>query len=245
MIMVLHPFDEWLGWVNLACLLWFLACWLGYAKFAKKRAGETDCLASTLHKLRLAWMRELLYRDQRVSDTSIIANLERNVAFMASTSIFVLAGLVTALAGSEEAFDVFSRLSFIRVNSINELQFKLLVLISIFIYAFFTFTWSLRQFGFCSIIFGASPTLERDNNGGLDTQEYAKHAGKVLDQASHSYNYGLRSYYYAISVLAWFIHPLLFIVAVALVVRVLYQREFKSSTLTALLQVQKDWHKSS
>ena len=35
-------------------------------------------------------------------------------------------------------------------------QFKLAVLALIFVYAFFKFTWSIRQFGFVSVLLGAS-----------------------------------------------------------------------------------------
>ena len=80
------------------CLLWFFGCWVGYARFAKIQAKRRNCLASTMHQFRIAWMREMMGRDNRVPDASIIANLERNVSFMASTSILILAGLVTALA---------------------------------------------------------------------------------------------------------------------------------------------------
>ena len=238
-------FDDILNWINLASLLWFLGCWVGYARFARIKAKNSDCLASVMHKLRLVWMEEVLYREQRVADTSIIANLERNVAFMASTSIFVLAGLVTVLASTDQVFIVLSGLHFAAPTSPAELQFKFLALICIFIYAFFTFTWSLRQFGFSGVIIGASPKIERSDVNLANTQEYARHSGKVLDQAAHSYNFGLRAYYYAMAMLAWFVHPLLFMLAVALVVWVLYRREFKSSTLVALLQVQRDWHSSN
>jgi uncharacterized membrane protein len=44
----------------------------------------------------------------------------------------------------------------------------------------------------------------------------------------------LRSYYYALAVVAWFIHPMVFIAASTLVVVVLYRREFQSDALVAL-----------
>ena len=238
--MQLLPAIENIQWINLGCLLWLLLCWLGYARFARHKAKRVVCLASLMHKLRLAWMQEVMYREVRVADTSIIANLERNVSFMASTSIFVLAGLVTALASTDEVFRVLSSLHVTSVTTPGELQFKFVVLISIFVYAFFTFTWSLRQFGFCCVIIGATPLLERNAGSEEISSAYARHSGKVVDQAAHSYNFGLRAYYYAMATLTWFIHPLLFVVAVALVVWVLYQREFKSSTLGALAEVQQN-----
>ncbi|KZZ59947.1 hypothetical protein A3762_15985 [Oleiphilus sp. HI0125] len=54
--------------------------------------------------------------------------------------------------------------------------------------------------------------------------------------AAHNFNMGLRTYYFSISVLAWFISPIAFMAAATSVVFVLYQREFKSSTLKTLMQ---------
>ena len=59
----------------------------------------------------------------------------------------------------------------------------------------------------------------------------------VQDQAAHSYNYGLRSYYFAMSTLAWFVHPLLFAFSCSAVVVILYKREFKSNTLKVMCMI--------
>lgn len=230
-----------LEWINLGCLMWFLACWIGYSRYARHMAKKTECIASVMHRLRLDWMRQVLYREQRVSDTSIIANLERNVSFMASTSILVLAGLLTVMASASQVTELLGRMPIALNTTAEQLQLKLLLLVCVFVYAFFTFTWSLRQFGFCSVIIGATPVFSAEKLSAEQQQAYALHSGKVLDQAAHSYNYGLRAYYFAMSVLAWFIHPLLFVGAVALVVAILYRREFRSSTLKALAVVDQEW----
>lgn len=231
-------------WLNIFALIWFLTGWLGYSRFAKRRAKQVDCLASVMHRHRIDWMRSVFFREVRVSDAAIIANLERNVSFMASTSMLVLAGLVTVLANSDQVSILVGDLPFVLEAAAQYLQVKLLILVCIFIYAFFTFTWSLRQFGFCSVLIGASPMVREGELSDEECELFARHSGKVLDQASHSYNFGLRSYYFSMAMLAWFIHPLLFIAAVGLVVAILYHREFHSNSLKALLQVNLDWHQN-
>lgn len=228
-------------WINIACLVWFLGCWVGYSRFAKYMAKQTHCLASAMHRFRLIWMREVLFREARMPDASILANLERSVSFMASTTILVLAGIVTVLASSEQIHSMLRSLPFVAETTPAQLQFKLLVLVCIFIYAFFTFTWALRQYSFCNVILGATPLLKRDEVEPSLRDHYAQHTAKILDQASHSYNFGLRAYYFSMATLAWFIHPVAFVAAVALVVAVLYRREFRSRTLGAMVQVTDDW----
>ncbi len=230
---------------NTFCVLWFLGCWIGYSRFARHMAKKTECIASVMHRLRMDWMQQLLHRDNRVSDASIIANLERNVSFMASTSILVLAGLLTVIASAGEINQLLHEIPLVLEASAADSQLKLLVLACVFVYAFFTFTWSLRQFGFCSVIVGATPVAKFDELSLEQQRLYARHSGKVLDQAAHSYNFGLRAYYFAMALLAWFVHPMLFVLSVGLVVAILYRREFHSSTLVALLSVDQDWDRPS
>jgi uncharacterized membrane protein len=45
---------------------------------------------------------------------------------------------------------------------------------------------------------------------------------------------GLRTYYFSLALLVWFIHPVAFMITTTWVVAVLYRREFHSKTLKAL-----------
>ena len=121
-------------------------------------------------------------------------------------------------------------------QTLEQIQFKLLLLVVIFIYAFFRFTWALRQHTFCSIMIGAAPQVPKDRELTIDEEQFAQQVARVSDRAAHEFNYGLRSYYFALSLLAWFISPILFMGACTLVVVVLYLREFRSRTLSMLVR---------
>jgi uncharacterized membrane protein len=223
--------------INAFCLAWFLTCWIGYASFAGYRATKHSCIASELHSYRELWMRRVMLRDIRVGDASLIANLERNVSFLASTTIFIVAGLITVLAVADQVIDLVSTIPFSSPGSVLSVQLKLTLLVAMFVYAFFTFTWSMRQYGFASILLGGAPMVDEKNVNDGDRQRYAKYSARIIDLAGHSYNQGLRAYYFALSVLTWFVSPYLFIVASFFVVAVLYRREFQSRSLSALRQL--------
>ncbi|MEC8428970.1 MAG: DUF599 domain-containing protein, partial [Pseudomonadota bacterium] len=148
--MAVQEFLSWVvsEWLNFMSLAWFALCWIGYSEYAKRKAPHTECIALVMHHHRIDWMRQVLSREVRVADASIISNLERSVSFMASTSMLVLAGLVTVLVRAGDVHQLLSSLPFVTDARPALVQLKLLVLCSVFIYAFFTFTWSLRQFGF-------------------------------------------------------------------------------------------------
>ncbi len=223
--------------VNSICLVWFFICWVGYTFYARNRAGSQSCLASELHHYRESWMRRVLLRDIRVGDAALIANLERNVSFLASTTILILAGLLTVFTVSDQISSLVSQIPFAVATSLLSVQLKMLMLLVIFVYAFFTFTWSMRQYGFCSIVLGAAPMVDEDCVTDDERERYAFYAARVIDLAGLSYNHGLRAYYFALSVLAWFISPYLFLLSSSFVVAVLYRREFKSRSLLALKQI--------
>ncbi len=237
---MLIEYGSGLDWLNIFCLFWFAVSWISYSYFAKSMAKRSKSLSSVLHIHRVNWMRSLLQREVRVSDASLIANLERHVTFFASTTILILAGLLTVIPNIGVLHTLLSGLPILEQVTEAELQLRILLLVIVFVYAFFTFTWSMRQYGFCSILLGSAPLPEDKNETAITRENYARYAAKVIDQAGHSYNYGLRAYYFSMSILAWFFHSWLFIGAVSLVVAILYRREFCSKPLEAMAEIAKE-----
>lgn len=223
------------NWMNALAVFWFILCFKGYTEYTKRRVKDTPCLASLLYLARLEWMNELLERDVRVADNTAIANLERSVSFFASTTMLILAGLLTILGSSDKAIGLMEDLPFVMQATRAEWELKFLLLIVVFVYAFFKFTWSLRQYGFVTVMIGGAPVCTRADNP-KQHKKLAERLAKMGSMAAHNFNMGLRTYYFSIAVLAWFINPLAFIIAATGVVFVLYQREFKSSTLRTLMQ---------
>ena len=224
------------SWFDISAIAIFVICWAGYTIFARKKAKTTNCIARSLHQHRIHWMYELMTREMRVTEAALLANLERNIAFFASTSLLVIAGILTLFAQIEKLEEVIASLPFADASNHLAIQLKLALLTYIFVVAFFHFTWSMRQYGFLNVMIGAAPIDLAGKNPNL--QKYAKQMAVVQDQAAHSYNYGLRSYYFSLAVLCWFFHPLLFAIASLIVVYTLYIREFKSKAVRAITEGQ-------
>ena len=58
--------------------------------------------------------------------------------------------------------------------------------------------------------------------------------------AANQFNFGLRSYYFGMTMLAWFVSPWLFMLMSSGVVFVLYRREFHSDVLQVMVYTQTD-----
>lgn len=215
-------------------IAWFALLWIGYAYYAEYMARSRPSLSNTLDLYREDWMRRVLKRENRIADASVVGNLERNGAFFASSSLLIIAGILTALGYTEEALSVFQGMPWIAPPDRTILELKLVCLLAVFVYSFFKFTWSMRQYNFCAVLIGSAPLISEDGVSPAARLAFAQSAAKVANLAGDTFNLGLRSYYYALGLLSWFLHPALFIVVSTAVVGILYQREFHSTALTAL-----------
>src|SRR5581483_5734096 len=218
--------------LDVVALAWFLSLWLGYARFAHVRGHRVASLMSVMGKYRQEWWMRIIERELRMIDTSIVANLANSATFFASTTLLILGGLLALLGTTAKVVEVVKGLPFnARATTSQMWELKIMLLLAIFVYAFFKFTWSLRQFNFSSVLIGAAPKVPERAEQELD---YIHRAATLSSSASDSFNYGLRAYYFGLAALAWFLNAWLFIAATTWIVGVLYWREFRSETLKVL-----------
>ena len=223
-----------LPWQDWAALALFVFGWIGYALFANRRARvERTLLSSTNHYRRL-WMLQVTHRDQRIVDAAITQNLASSPSFWASTTILVIGGLLAVLGTTEKASEFVRDLPFAVRTSLLVLDIKLIALLSVFVYAFFRFTWSMRVYSFGAILVGAAPNVDVFNEGGADRQEFGDRAGKLMGMAAESFADGLRAYYMSFAVIAWLVSPVAFALGTLAVLWILYRREFRSDVLAIL-----------
>jgi uncharacterized membrane protein len=225
--------DGWLTRVPLADLIapaFFLLAWFGYALYAD-RGRDRPNLMGRMHDYRRQWMRCMLERDNRMVDTQIIANLMRSASFFASTTMFIIAGLIAVLGAREQARAVLAELPF-AVDSAPQLwDLKVLLLVVLFVYAFFKFTWAFRHYNYVLILVGSVPSPERVTDA---DRQVAERIARIATSTGRHFNGGLRAYYFGLAALSWFVHPWLFVLLTAWVVWVIYRREFRSRLLKTL-----------
>tara|TARA_R110002167_G_scaffold13893_2_gene56973 strand:+ start:5713 stop:6426 length:714 start_codon:yes stop_codon:yes gene_type:complete len=220
---------------NLLAVAWFLLCFRGYFYYTDLRSVDTPTLAYAMHRFRKQWIRKAMRRDNRIADTNIIANLERSVSFFASTTLFILAGLMTVLGTSSETVILMLRdIPFSDANSRGAWELKVLLLICLFVYAFFKFTWGLRQFGQVSVMLGGVPE-SHENASDEFLERNIDSISTMSSKAAGNFNNGLRTYYFSMAVLGWFVNFWVFMILSTLIVAVLYRREFRSDTLAIMM----------
>jgi uncharacterized membrane protein len=218
-----------LDWLALAI---FAACAFGYPALVDRVPrvrARTVMAAMDLHRRR--WMRAMLTREARIFDAAIIGNLMQSTTFLATTAIFILAGLVAMLGATDMAVRVVALIPFAAPPDPALWEIKIALLILIFVTAFFELTWSLRQFNYTSILLGGIAMGETEAS-----LRHAEVAARVANRAAIHFNAGLRAYYFGLAALAWLVHPVALIAACLWVLRELYRREFTSVVRDAVME---------
>ena len=225
--------DTQLGTIALSDLFapaWFLLCWYGYNLLADREHGRPS-LQRSMHAYRQLWMARMLERDNRIVDSQIIGNLMNSASFFASTTVLILAGLIAVLGARPTAMAVLSELPFAVDPSPLLWDLKVLLLIGLFVYAFFKFTWAFRHYNYCLILLGSIPMPDRVTE---ESHRIAERTAIIATSTARHFNRGTRAYYFGLGALAWFVHPWLFVLATVWVILVLYRREFRSHLLATL-----------
>lgn len=224
-----------LTWMDAAALVLLLAVWAGYQWYADYSATPRPRLGWEMDRFVREWLTRMAERDNRMVDVNVLRNLTRSSQFFASITMLILGALVALMGYAEKAASVVAELPFALQVSERAWELKIVLLLLIFVYAFFKFSWSIRQFGFCSILVGATkkPTPH--------PEQYAVHIERtavIVSFANRNFNQGLRAYYFGIAALTWFLHPALMMAVTLGVLYVLHQREFRSRTLNVLLRTE-------
>ena len=224
-------------WLALAFLI---LVWHVYGWFADTLppagaplTGTPRNLNAAMHRIRKQWMKRMVGREERVIDVILTGHTVNSIAFFASTTMIVIAGLVGTLGASGSAFRVLENLGYAQSTQFA-LQIKIVGLIGLFVIAFYKFTWALRQYNFLCALIGAAPPHDAHPTE-AEIDRFAEHAARMLSLALTSFNGGIRAFYFAVAWLAWFIHPMAFIGATAAMTVVLIKRQTHSRSQAAVL----------
>ena len=173
----------------------------------------------------------MLERDNRMVDTQIIANLMRSTSFFASTTMFIIAGLIAVLGAREQAMAVLAELPFAVAGvgaalgpqgapADGPVRLRLLQV----------------HLGVPAVQLLPDPGRLRAGPGASDRRsgQVAERLARIASSTGQHSNRGIRAYYFGLAALSWFIHPWLFMLLTVWVVLVLYRREFHSRLLATL-----------
>ncbi|MCR0982103.1 DUF599 domain-containing protein [Roseomonas populi] len=215
--------------LDLLALAIFALCWIGYATVVDRVPSiHRRSVIHAMNEHRRRWLVAAVPKENRIADVGIVGNLMSSTSFLANTCIFIIGGAMALLASPEVGQRVLGAVPFAQTPTEGGWEARVLLILIIFVRAFFELTWALRQFNYGSILIGG---LGR-TPAAIPAAEIA---AEVVNRAARHFNTGLRAYYFGLAVLAWMVHPFAFILASLWVVYELHRREFRSAVQAALI----------
>ncbi len=220
--------DSGISILDVLALLWFFGLWIGYIVFTRYRCHtDKTGLIAEMNNVRKEWGLELIKRENRIMDSQLINGLISKETFFASTTMLIIASTLALMGVGDDVLHLFQNIPFAQTTSNILWELKVLVLIIIFMFAFFKFTWSIRQHSYCATLLGSIPHASQGES--QRSLVKAHQLSKLSSLAANNFNDGLRAYYFALAELSWFYHPLVFMFATTWVVLVLFRREYHSN----------------
>ena len=209
--------------LSMAAMTWITS----HGLFGRRPTGEM------VAEYRVVWMRRAARRVPRVTDATLLSGLRANTAFFASSSLIAVGGVIAVFSNVDRLNAITSDL-FGAQGVVESQEVKLLVIVLILVYGFLKFVWSQRVFGYCAVVMGAMPGDREDDTDEELIEREVRRAARLNSLAARSFNKGLRSIYYALATMAWFLGPVPFLIAVTLASAMMIRREFASNTRDAL-----------
>ena len=216
--------------LDVLALAFFGLGWAGYQLAAERTAGRVRSLNVLMNEQRLRWMEQMARRENRILDGNINASLQNGTAFFASASLIALGAALTLLRSTDDALHLLSEMPFGLRTSRLVWELKVLGLAVIFTYAFYKFAWSYRLSNYAAILIGA---VVPHDDPALRPAEAARAANMNVVAGRH-FTRGLQAFFFALAYLGWFIGPWVLIGSTALVLVIVWRRQFASDALVAL-----------
>jgi uncharacterized membrane protein len=209
----------------LLSLLWAVIGWR-----IENPSAKHASVSVLMAEYRREWMRQMITRDPRIFDATILGNLRQGTAFFASASMISIGGVLALVGNTDQLIGIADDLTLNRDPNIV-LEVKLMVTLFFVTNAFLKFAWSNRLFGYCAVLMSSVPN-EVDHPACMPR---AMQAAEINVTAARGFNRGLRSIYFGLASVAWLAGPVALIGATLITFLVLWRREFASQSRNVLL----------
>lgn len=179
---------------------------------------------------RREWMHEMVTRQPRIFDATLIGNMRQGAAFFASGTMVAIGGSLALIGNSEQIAGVAQDFA---LDSTPDFvwEIKLLLMLLFATSAFLKFVWSHRLFGYCAVLMAATPNDVDQSHAYVR----AGQAAEISITAARSFNRGLRATYFGLASAAWLFGAPTLIFATLFTVAILWRREFASQSRSVLL----------
>lgn len=216
--------------LDIAAVVLLVAGWAAIGWWIEHPRLTRPSVTVLIADYRRAWMQEMVTRQPRIFDASILSTLRQSTSFFASTCVIAIGGVLALIGNSERLTGLAA--DFTQTDlPLVVWEMKLLLVTLFLTNAFLKFVWANRLFGYCAVVMASVPNRIDDPAA----YPRAAQAGELNIRAAWNFNRGLRSMYFALGALAWLLGAWALLLATAIVCWLLWSREFASLPRQILL----------
>lgn len=208
--------------MTMATSIFPLLAYLAYNVIVPQVERWRPSLSVIMNMQRRRWVANATQRESPF-DAILSGNIMGSVSFMASTSVLLVLAVFAVFGQLPALMETLESLSLDRNYTLIDVQVHLVIMLIMFVQAFFAFTLSLRQFNHFCIMLGAL------DHGRITTEEEIDAIARMNGLGARNFNSGIRAYYFSVAGAAWFVSEWLAVAAGVVTVLVLAHREFFSS----------------
>lgn len=200
-----------------------LFCYFAYNIIVPIVERLRPSLSTIMNMQRRRWVANAAVRESPF-DAILSGNIMGSVSFLASTAVLLILAIFAVFGQVPALMAALDSLSLERVYTVLDVQLHLVVMLAMFVLAFFAFTLSLRQFNHFCIMLGAI-----DHSAPISDEEIDA-ITRMNALGARNFNSGIRAYYFSVATVAWFVSEWLPIFACVATIMILAHREFFSSS---------------
>jgi uncharacterized membrane protein len=227
----MHGFLAQIGWPDLVALITLGMSFASYRALTALIFGQN--ISSRMMAWRQIWTSQMLWREERITDVSLVRGLIGNVSFFATTTVFVISGLLALIGSSGTITAKLNALPHVQTVTEETVLMKLCALLAMAIVAFFKFGWAMRLHANALLTVGAAPDPTKKDSAHADY--VSAHLAEMSALASAHFQCGVRAYYFGFASLPWLFSAWLLFPSLILMIGVAIRREFFSNAFQVAL----------
>ena len=171
------------------------------------RHNRAYTIQSVNNAARAAWVENIMAdKTQGILAVQTLRNSTMAATFLASTAIILIIGVLNLMQKSAVDDNVLHSLQSSLLSGDHIEQFKLLILLVAFFWAFFSFSMAVRMYNHVGYLINASNTAQ----GFCPTPRYVS---ELLNRSGKYYSTGMRAYYLSVPLVFALFNPYYMILA--------------------------------
>lgn len=211
----------------------FLLIWFFYEPLLPRLTGGKPSINDHMVGIREGWMRALVRREVRLTDSQFLGHSINSASFFGSANMIAIAALGGFMFGGDANIRGLTQFEFVRPGPVWLLEFKVALILLTLARGMLDFVWAIRQLNYCLAAVGAIP----DPLNEAQREEWATGLAAMLSPALRTFSRGVRAYYFALGASGWFFGPEALIATTLAATGLLAWRQTRSNAATAIASV--------